>query len=113
MILTRTKAPQPIAAQPVRQAYTPKTEAEYARLLDALCRKEGKKGAAPDTTQYNSPCLSDDLANKIMQGVKKGVATYGELSEYTGAKASTLQARMNKMRLAGMVTRMGNKWIAK
>lgn len=107
MILTRTKAPQPIAAQPVRQTYTPKTEAEYARLLDALCIKEGKRGKMPEVKPIIRPSTMDAKAKKIMKLLP---ATVKELHPKVGLSYETTRNRLQSMRRAGMIEYTQGKW---
>lgn len=107
MILTRTKAPQPIATHPARQVYTPKTESEYARLLDALCLKEGNRGKLPINVPIIRPSTMDAKAKKIMKLLP---ATVKEIHPKVGLSYETTRNRLQSMRRAGMIEYNQGKW---
>ena len=107
MILSRTKAPQPIAAQPARHTYTPKTEAEYARLLDALCRKEGKRGKLPENPVIILTSTTDAKAKAILKLLP---STAKEIYPKIGLSYETTRNRLQSMRRTGMIEYTQGKW---
>lgn len=113
MIYVNTKTP--IVAIPRNEAkktVTPRTQEEYARLLDALCRKEGRKGSVP--SQQARPPRADHAgrAKMVMAALTKAPLTKPDLRHATGLGISAVETTLDNLKNRGsvMFCRKINKW---
>lgn len=106
MILTRTKAPQPTLTQPPRQTMQPKTEAEYARLLDALCAREGKRGKLPSSREYHGNQHTKQYAD-IMAMLP---STFAEIVAKSGLTYKSASNRVQKLKAEGKIELVNSMW---
>lgn len=114
MIYINTKTP--IVAIPRNEAkktVTPRTQEEYARLLDELCRKEGKKGSFP--VKHEKPPTVDyaERENRVIAALQKhGMLTGAELAEASGLPRTKQKYVMERLRNSNraMFCRKANKW---
>lgn len=113
MTYTNTYTPRvAMPRQDARVTATPKTEAEYARLLDALCRKEGRKGSVP--SQQARPPRADHAgrAKMIMAALQREPRTKPDLKAVTGICISAIGSTLDNLKKRGevMFCRKINKW---
>lgn len=110
MILTRTKSPQPILTQPPRQTMQPKTEAEYARLLDALCAKEGKRGKLPGQREYHGNQYTHLYAHQYDAIMAMLPATFAEIVARSGLTYKSASNRVQKLKAEGKIDLVNGMW---
>ncbi len=96
MTYTNTYTPRVLMPRSdARVTAMPKTEQEYARLLDALCRKEGKRGAVPDSPQNLAKNLDEKRLTKIMSVLKKKPMKTSDLATKTKFSISSVQSALS------------------
>ena len=114
MIYINTKTPLvAIPRNEAKKTVTPRTQEEYARLLDELCRKEGKKGSFP--VKHEKPPTVDyaERENRVIAALQKhGMLTGAELSEASELPRTKQKYVMQRLRNAKRVTfcHKSNKW---
>ena len=88
-------------------------EVAYAAALDRLCQSEGKTGKLPKSNPEYETCIDDDKSKKIIKAIKSGVDKRLAISEHLSMPVKTLEYRLGRMRYAGMIEFVGNKWRVK
>ena len=113
--MTYVNTKTPIVAIPRNEAkktVTPRTQEEYARLLDELCRKEGRKGSVP--SQQARPPRADHAgrAKMIMAALQREPRTKPDLKAVTGICISAIGSTLDNLKKRGevMFCRKINKW---
>lgn len=90
----------------------PKTEADYIKALDALCRKEGRKGSVP--SQQARPPRADHAgrANLIMEALRREPLTKPDMRAATGLGINAVETTLDNLKTRGevMFCRKINKW---
>lgn len=87
-----------------RVTATPKTEQEYARMLDALCRKEGKKGAVPNNDHSGTvkTKFKRDFTG-YLNAIRSGYTTVASLSSHMKIQRETVRYIVDMMKDRGIV----------
>ena len=113
--MTYTTVKTPPVAMPrsdARATAMPKTEADYIKALDALCRKEGRKGSVP--SQQARPPRADHAgrAKMVMAALTKAPLTKPDLRHATGLGISAVETTLDNLKNRGsvMFCRKINKW---
>lgn len=90
--------------QDARVTATTRTEQEYARLLDALCRKEGKRGAVPrnDNKGGTVQCKKSDFSQHI-KAIRAGSVTTQSIADIMQTTIGKARNALDKMRKLGMI----------
>ena len=90
----------------------PKTEADYIKALDALCRKEGRRGAVP--SQQARPPRADHAgrAKMVMEALRREPMAKPDLRHATGLGVSAVETTIDNLKNRGsvMFCRKINKW---
>lgn len=100
MTYTNTSTPRvAMPRQDARVTATPRTEQEYARLLDALCRKEGKKGKLPINERKGSARVRQNRDyTPYIKALRKGITTVNSLADYFGVNRETVRYALDTLR---------------
>lgn len=105
--MTYTNTYTPRVAMPrhdARVTATPRTEQEYARLLDAICRKEGKRGKLPDNTRKGSAVARKprDYSAHI-KAIRAGSVTTQSIADILQTTIGKARNALDKMHKLGMI----------
>lgn len=105
MTYTNTYTPRvAMPRQDARVTATPRTEQEYARLLDALCRKEGKRGKVPDNDHKGCTVRrkKSDFSQHV-NAIRSGNVTTKAIADSMRKTIPSVRNALDKMRKLGMI----------
>lgn len=105
MTYTTTYTPRvAMPRQDARVTATPRTEQEYARLLDALCRKEGKRGAVP-RNDNNAGIVRRDQSDftQYITAIRSGAVTVRSIAAHLKIPTERARYFVDTMKDRGMV----------
>ena len=105
--MTNSITSTPRVAMPrsdARVTATPRTEQEYARLLNALCRKEGKRGKVPDNDFKGRARVRQNRDyTPYIKALRKGFVTVNSLADHFGYHKETVRYALDTLRNRDMV----------